>query len=33
MNTHTKPTVLSPELLDRLRAIVGPNHALTDPDQ
>jgi FAD/FMN-containing dehydrogenase len=33
MNTHTKPTVLSPDILDRLRAIVGPNHALTDPDQ
>jgi FAD/FMN-containing dehydrogenase len=33
MNTHTKPTVLSVEILDRLRAIVGPNHALTDPDQ
>jgi FAD/FMN-containing dehydrogenase len=33
MTSHAKPTGLTPELLDRLRAIVGPSHALTDPDQ
>ena len=33
MTSHAKPTRLTPELLDRLRAIVGPSHALTDPDQ
>jgi FAD/FMN-containing dehydrogenase len=33
MTSHAKPTGLSPELLDRLRAIVGPSHALIDPDQ
>jgi FAD/FMN-containing dehydrogenase len=33
MTSHAKPTGLSPELIDRLRAIVGPSHALTDPDQ
>jgi len=33
MTSHANPTRLSPELLDRLRAIVGPSHALTDPDQ
>ena len=33
MTSHATPTRLSPELLDRLRAIVGPSHALTDPDQ
>ena len=33
MTSHAKPTALSPELIDRLRAIVGPSHALTDPDQ
>jgi FAD/FMN-containing dehydrogenase len=33
MNSHSKPAVIAPELLDRLRAIVGPSHALIDPDQ
>ena len=33
MTSHAEPTGLSPELIDRLRAIVGPSHALTDPDQ
>jgi FAD/FMN-containing dehydrogenase len=33
MNDRTKPTVLSPDLIARFAAIVGPQHALTDPDQ
>ncbi|MET0193334.1 MAG: FAD-binding oxidoreductase [Hyphomicrobiaceae bacterium] len=33
MTSHAKPTGPSPELIERLRAIVGPSHALTDPDQ
>jgi FAD/FMN-containing dehydrogenase len=32
MNDKATPAALSPELLVRLSAIVGPQHALTDPD-
>jgi FAD/FMN-containing dehydrogenase len=32
MNDKPTPAALSPELLARLSAIVGPQHALTDPD-
>ncbi len=31
-DTARLPT-LSPDLIERFRAIVGPSHALTDPDQ
>jgi FAD/FMN-containing dehydrogenase len=33
MKDTARVPALSPDLIDRLRAIVGPNHALTDPDQ
>jgi FAD/FMN-containing dehydrogenase len=33
MKDTARVPALSPDLVDRLRAIVGPNHALTDPDQ
>ncbi len=33
MNDLSDPIRLTPELIDRLRAIVGPEHALTDPSQ
>jgi len=33
MNDKTKPTVLSPDLIAWFATIVGPRHALTDPDQ
>src|SRR5512145_411565 len=33
MNETPKPSVLRPELIARLAEIVGPAHALTDPDQ
>jgi FAD/FMN-containing dehydrogenase len=32
MNDKPTPAALTPELIDRLSAIVGPQHALTDPD-
>jgi FAD/FMN-containing dehydrogenase len=32
MNDSITPTMLTPELIDRLRGIVGPAHALTDRD-
>ena len=32
MNDKATSAALSPELLARLTAIVGPQHALTDPD-
>jgi FAD/FMN-containing dehydrogenase len=33
MTQPAKAPALSPDLIERFRAIVGPNHALTDPDQ
>jgi FAD/FMN-containing dehydrogenase len=33
MKDTARPPALSPDLIGRLRAIVGPAHALTDPDQ
>jgi FAD/FMN-containing dehydrogenase len=33
VNDPSDPVRLTPELIDRLRAIVGPEHALTDPER
>jgi FAD/FMN-containing dehydrogenase len=33
MTEYPKPTALSPDLIARFASIVGPQHALTDPDQ